>query len=725
MNKNISIVFFLAAIVIIGAAIYANSLQAPFNLDSQARIANNSHIRINSITYENLTKAVFNEQASKNRPLPNLSFALNYYFNAYDVKYYHIVNILLHLVTGVLLFFLFQAMLHLRLPEDTETRPTLIAFSAALIWLVHPVHTQSVTYIVQRSNIMAALFCICSLWFYTIGRAQVRSAKGRTALAAAAISWFLALACKQNAAIFPFLILLYEWFFYQDLSKAWLKNNLKYFFCFGLVLTIVAFVYLGSDPLGKLSSLRDFSESRFTLTERVLTQFRVVVHYLSIFFWPHPSRLNLDHDFPLSQSFTDPITTLLGSLFLTGLLLMGFLGARRYRLVSFCIFWYFVNLAIESTVIPLAVIFEHRTYMPYMGVALCSVVLVDRILKIPSLKVALVLLVSAAFAFWTYQRNEIWREPVSLWQDAAAKSPNKARPHNNLGLAQLDLGRYDEAIAQFESVLAIEPGHIEAINSLGLAWQHKNLTSKAIQYFKTALTHEPRDAMTLNNLGAAYMKLNEIEAAVDQFELALRINAEMSPAHTNLGIALIQTGDFKAGVEHLEKAVVLDPENENARVNLNRARILRQEVENQIGKLHIAIRQEPGNSRHHANLSTLHQSIGNNALAIDALNQALKIEPGSDILLNDLGNLYLALERYSEAQQVFMRHLEQAPDFSLPYFNMARWHAKQDIKAEALAWLKKAIERGYANWEQIESDADLKAVRKMEAYTRLKSERRK
>jgi len=229
---------------------------------------------------------------------------------------------------------------------------------------------------------LAALFSLLVFIGYINGRLSTDRRRSLAFYGIAIGAWVLALGSKQTAAILPFVILLYEWFLFQNLDPHWFKRGLHYFLGAVIIFLVLALIYLGSDPIAKLSALRDFSEARFTLTERLLTQFRVVVYYIGLFFFPHPSRLNLDYDFSLSHSLVDPVTTLFSALLLTGLLFAGVLTAKKYRLISFCIFWYFLNLAMESSILPLAIIFEHRTYMPFMGLALMMVLLVDRSLKL-------------------------------------------------------------------------------------------------------------------------------------------------------------------------------------------------------------------------------------------------------------------------------------------------------------------------------------------------------
>ena len=349
-------------------SIYSNTLKSPFVFDDKGRIEINSHIRVTQFSLSEFVKAGF--RSSKSRPLPFTSFAVNYYFNQYDPRGYHIVNIIIHVLSGFILYLFIGSTLKLPALRSQYDRPDLIAFLAALIWLVHPVQTQSVNYIVQRVNSMASLFFILAFWLFVKGRlVQVKQRRWLWYLGSA-VSWLLSLGCKQITVTLPFFALLYEWYFFQDLSKDWLKRNLKYFLGIFIFLILVALLYTGFHPWEKLSRLNDFAQNEFTVAQRFLTQFRVVIYYISLFFFPHPSRLNIDYDFPLSYSLINPPATLLALSVIIVLLAAAVYLAPRHRLISFGILWFFGNLAIESSIIPLAIIFEYRMYLPSMLVGL-------------------------------------------------------------------------------------------------------------------------------------------------------------------------------------------------------------------------------------------------------------------------------------------------------------------------------------------------------------------
>jgi hypothetical protein len=234
----------------------------------------------------------------------------------------------------------------------------LIAFLAAVIWLVHPVQTQSVTYIIQRMNSMASMLFILAFWFYVRGRLAQGNRKTWLWYMGSTLIWLVSLGSKQITLTLPVLVFLYEWYFFQDLSKDWLKRSLKWVLGIAVLFVIIALIYTDFNPLEKFSRLNDFSKNEFTITQRALTQLRVIIYYISLLFYPEPSRLNLDYDFPLSYSLFNPFTTLLSLIIIIGLIILGLYLAKKQRLISFCIFWFLGNLVIESSIIPLAIIFE-------------------------------------------------------------------------------------------------------------------------------------------------------------------------------------------------------------------------------------------------------------------------------------------------------------------------------------------------------------------------------
>jgi Flp pilus assembly protein TadD len=415
-------------------------------------------------------------------------------------------------------------------------------------------------------NSVAAMFFILSFFLYARARLAEKKGKKWMLFAGCAVSGLLSLGSKEIAATLPFFILLYEWYFFQDLNWSWLKGRVFLFLGITIIFTAVALVYLGASPVEAI--LSSYASRDFTLSQRVLTEFRVVLFYISLLLFPHPSRLNLDHDFPLSHSLVDPVTTILSIVAIVGLVGLAVYLARRERLLSFCILWFLGNLVIESSVYGLEIIFEHRTYLPSMLAILLAVVLASRVLKQKWLAVGVLCTVVLVFSFWTYERNSVWRDHETLWRDSVAKSPKKARTHNNLGNILSDQGKLDEAISHFSEALRLDPESDKVHYNLGSALRKKGKIGEAITHYQEALRINPHHLEARNNLGNALVDKGEFEEAVDHFSAALRLDPNSKEVHYNLGNLYKTRRKFDEAIEQYEKALVIQPEYFDAMNNL-------------------------------------------------------------------------------------------------------------------------------------------------------------
>jgi len=537
--------------------IYSNTLEGPFLLDDGSNIKNNPAIRLTQLSWSGIEKAASKSPLS-NRPLAYISFALNYYFHSYRTVGFRLVNILIHMSAGVFLFLFIKTTLGLPTLESRYGYSRWLPYIVVLIWLVHPLHTQSVTYIVQRMNSMASMFYMLSMLCYARAR-LTQSPTIKWLLAAACLmSGILALGTKETAATLPCFILLYEWFFLQDLSREWLRRHLPFLIGVFILLIGVSLIYLDGHPFAKI--LSRYELRNFTLTQRVFTEFRVVILYLSLLIYPHPNRLNLDYDFPLSHSLMDPLTTLLALVAIIGLLACSFWLARKDRLISFCLLWYFGNLVIESSIIGLEIVFEHRTYLPSMMFILMAAILADRYFRSNVLKIVMICAITLVFSAWTYERNTIWSNAVSLWSDVVKKSPQKVRPHNNLGNALKRQGKIEEAMAHFNKALQINPGYAKAHNNLGTALASQGKTEEALKHFGMALYINPGYAAAHSNIGVALAGMDEFEKAIVHFRAALRLKPDYAKVHSNLGAALVRQEKLQEALEHFHTALRLKPD---------------------------------------------------------------------------------------------------------------------------------------------------------------------
>ncbi|MCK5666839.1 MAG: tetratricopeptide repeat protein, partial [Thiotrichaceae bacterium] len=514
IEKDISIWWQLGltcSVVALVFLLYANSLNGDFVFDDIRNIQDNPARQLITLTLDDLKRVGFSAPNGR-RFVANISFGLNYFFHQHDTFGYRLVNIFIHLFTGLFLYQLVKTTLRLITFQNHYQNAGKIAFFTALIWLVHPLATQSVAYIVQRMNSLSALFYMLALLFYVRARLANQSFKKWLFFLGCILAGSLAIGSKENAVLLPVFILLYEWYFLQDLNSGWLKRNTPLLMGVIALLVGISLVLLGPDIFSK--TFGGYSGRYFTLTERLLTQSRVVVFYLTQLVFPHPSRLNLDHDFPLSHSLIDPVTTIMAIGFIVLVIGFALKIAKRERLISFCILWYLGNLVIESSFIPLEIFFEHRTYVPSMGIILLGVLSAFRFISNSTLRLTMLSFIIAAFSLWTYERNFIWGDETKLWKDVIKKTPNSTRAYHNLGNYLSSINRHDEAIEYLTIAVKINPNYRkrnkpnELLNSLGGALLQKKKYSEAIPHLLQSLEIKPNDWKTHSNLGLAYLKQN-------------------------------------------------------------------------------------------------------------------------------------------------------------------------------------------------------------------------
>jgi Flp pilus assembly protein TadD len=562
--RHETLLLFLLAVIII--LIYSETLTTPFIFDDIHNIRDNPHIRLPSLSLKNLGWAGFQSPLA-NRPVANISFALNYYFHGYNLVGFHVVNIFIHIASGIFLYGLVKSTIRTPTLRDRYAKLSWVPFFTAFIWLVHPLQTQSVAYLVQRMNSLAAMFFVLSLLLYVKFRQNTERRAKWPLLGGCILAAILAFGSKEISATLPGYIILYEWYFFQGLSRQWAKRRVFILAGAAALMLAISLIYFGSDPFARI--LNDYNSRDFTLNQRVLTQFRIVILYISLLIWPQPLRLSLDHDIALSYSLTNPITTLMSMTIIIVLILMSILIAKRDPLISFCILWFIGNLVIECSIIGLELMFEHRNYLPSMLAILLMVTLVFRYIKPAWLGVVALCVVGTLFTVWTFERNQVWSDEISLYRDSAEKAPGKARPRNNLGAALMRSGNLTEAVEQFKIALEIKPDYVDAHYNLGYALSRQGNLDAGIHQFGKTLRLDPENFKALNNMGVVLALQGRYGEAATYFEAALKQNPRDADVYNNIGIALKKNGDPDDAGKHFARALALDPRHADAHNNLS------------------------------------------------------------------------------------------------------------------------------------------------------------
>lgn len=618
---------------------YHHTLNAPFYFDDIPNIAKNPDIHLEELSFQSLQHVVSSLEGFSKRPIAHLSFALNYYFYQLNVTGYHAVNMGVHILTGFFLYLLLDITFKLLVsgssaqestifPEYLQNRlinPHSVAFLSALLWLVHPIQTQSVTYIVQRMTSMAVMFYIVSLFLYVKGRMEARRWKRWFCFVGSVLLWLTALGCKEIAITLPAFVLLYEWYFFQDLEKHCLKRALFLLVGVLLLFSAIVFFYWGGNPWGAIVS--GYSKWDFSMSERLLTQCRVVVYYISLLVFPHPDRLRVDYDFELSQSPIEPVTTLVSLIFLTGLVVLGIVSAGKSRFLSFAIIWFLGHLVVESTVIPLDLVFEHRLYLPSMCVLAVVPIVLIRVSKRRLMAAGLVGCIIVLLSVGTYRRNSVWADPAAFAQDSVSKSPQSPRSLNWLGLSLAEQGEYDEAVTHYAEALRLKPDFAPAHNNWGLALVEMGRYDEAISHYRAALKIRPRYPRALYGMGVAYIRKGDNEKALERFSAAVRINPNYAEALNQMGYLLAQKGSNDSAISHLAMALKIRPGYGSAHYNMAVALGLRGEVEGAISHYERALKEMPEYAEAHNNLGILLAGKGELSKATTHFSKALELNP--------------------------------------------------------------------------------------------------
>ena len=546
-----------------------------------------------------------------------------------------------------------------------------MSLTAALIFIAHPIQTQAVTYTVQRSASMAAMFYLASVFFYLKARILAQSSKleaqssGGHPLSAFSlrssafftlciICGMLAFLSKQNTASLPGVILLSEYLVIDRTWEGW-KRKIPWFcltFAFwGLfVLYVIGFFSGGAGGGIEAGALLE-DVSRLTQeTENVsrwsylCTQFNVLVIYIRLLFLPIGQ--NLDYLYPFKTGFFDGYTPLAFA-FLIGIIGIGIWNIRKRPVISFGIFWFFITLSVESSLIPIRdALFEHRLYLPMFGFAIIVSYLVFHFLsnKRPlALVLSLSIIISLGLA--TYLRNITWQDNVTLWSDVVSKSFHNYFGHYNLGLVLDKQGRTEEAVEHYLQALRINPDFAEAHNNLGNALSKQGHTGEAIEHYLQALRIQPDFAKAHNNLAVALKKQGRTEEAIEHYLQALRIQPDFAGGHNNLGNALDKQGRTEEAIEHYLQALRIQPDFTEAHYNLAIALDKQGRTEEAIEHYLQALRIYPDFAEAHDNLAVALFLKGNIEGAIAHFRKALRINPDNINAKNNLNKILMMQQR--------------------------------------------------------------------------------
>ncbi|PIP40866.1 MAG: hypothetical protein COX19_04795 [Desulfobacterales bacterium CG23_combo_of_CG06-09_8_20_14_all_51_8] len=559
--------------------IYSNTFHSPWILDDFHNIVDNPKIQINSLSIKNI-KGSFYSSLSKPeklyRPLSCFSFAMNALVGGKDVIGYHFVNISLHAATSLMLMWLLILVFRTPALEKIPDREKhFIVLLSTVLWAVNPIQIQSVTYIVQRMASLCAFFSLMSLGFFI----EARLAKFTKQKIIYYICCTVGIACsffsKENGIITIPLILVLEYFLfgkadYQILTR---KEFIAGFLIF-IVLALCFLFYTVSLP--KLQAL--YEKRPFTLYERLLTQPKILLYYLSLIFYPLPQRFSLEHEILISSGIFSPPQTFLYIALMVSFFTACVVSPKIPLLIRFGAVFYFVAHSIESSILPLEMVFEHRNYLPsvflFPPVAVALYHVSDHLksrqpigMMIRFFIIAIIFLTSIA----TYTRNFDWGSGEKIWFDAMNKAPGHARPKQSMGFVigmknpEMALRYYSKALTGYMHDAKEEKA--STLANMGLIFFHQHNYESARHFFQLALETDENYMVAFDFLIQTYMK----EAAWDKAIQMIDKNPNTSALESLKAACLLHIGDYNQALDLFREIYRENSENQKGLLNIAEA----------------------------------------------------------------------------------------------------------------------------------------------------------
>lgn len=597
----------LFALGLIAAVVlaYANTLSAPFVFDDQRGIVENESIRKLWPLHEVLI-APPQATGAAGRPVVNLSLALNYALGGLDVRSYHALNIALHACAALVLFGLLRRSFLLpALREKFGAVALHLSAGIAALWALHPLLTESVSCVIQRTEILGGLCYLLVLYFFVRSVEEPIRAKWRWLTVAAC---FVGMAAKEIVATAPVIVLLFDRTFVAGTFAAAWRSRSRFYLMLGASWLMLLGLMLTHGNRGGSVGF----EYGVSAWEYALTQCQALVIYLKLSLWPHP--LVLDYG---TAVITDWREVWWQGLVILALVSLTFRALAKQPAAGFVAFTVFAILAPSSSFLPLVTqtIAEHRMYLPLTGVLILLACWLVR--RCPGYAMPVIFGAALVAGGATHVRNQDYRSTLSIWGDTVEKRPDNHRARLNYGKMLSDVNRVDEAMAQFEAALSLKPDYTDA------------------EY----------------NLGNMLVKRGDFENAAKRYGRAVELSPEHAQAHYALGYCLLRTGDTEGALAHYARAESLRPKDPVILRSHASALTFTGHLAEAAERYRKLIELTPTDAAMRSEYGVLLARMGQGDAAREQLAAAVRLEPGNVSIRYALGRVLMDTGRWAEAAE--------------------------------------------------------------------------
>jgi protein O-mannosyl-transferase len=680
---------YISIIILLAIIVYFNSLKGSFQFDDRNLLTKEWITNVNSYA-KNVNLSSF-----QNRPILLWTFAINNHIDGENTYGFHLINLILHICVAILIFFITTRLKYLISISNNliknETLKTinidnsyalLFSFGVAIIFALHPLNTDSVTYISSRSSVLATFFFLLTIYIFTEVMVPNKELNQRILLILLMIPGiYLAIASKLIAVTLPVLLII--WFIFIKENRYPKKNN-KYlsttkiviFLCCGGIILLISDKFLNI-----LYSPKDQGLELFGRVPYFLIQTKVLIfYYLKQFVLPF--NLNVDTGFPFTNILSD--WTIAFSILV--LIVIIYIIVRWGNFwVKLGTIWFLISLAPTSTIVPLNdIAVEHRLYLP-MSLGLCLIAgwVIRQLKKENQLRILIfIILVSSVLVI---KRNQVWTSEINLWSDSALKNPNSSRVHNNLGKAYFEKGKLSKARIHFEKSVASIPEYVQT---------QFNIKNKTLFRADFAEPHF--------NLASIYLDLGKLEDAETEYQSALHLKPDYYAAELGIGSVKNMKQDYDLAIKHFINSIAIMKKTTGqadyplARLNLGEVYGKTQRYNNAVIELNKAIKADPSMFLAHFNLGTAYMLMGSNDKAENAFKECLSLNPNHEPALFNLARVYQNRKQWQKSNDILMDFLKIKGPSSSVYSVMA-WNNLMSGKLEEASKLYEKILRYESN----------------------------
>jgi tetratricopeptide (TPR) repeat protein len=669
MDGKKKLILSLAVIAVLGAAVYANSLSGQFVWDDTHLVKDNIYIRSFSNIPEVFLKSVQGRAGQRSnfyRPAQMLSYMIDYSVWKLNVTGYHITNTLLHIFAALCVFWLIFLLF----------KDILTAFLTGAFFVVHPVHTEAVTYISGRADSLALVFMLLTFILY------VRSvrAEPKSPLIALVFLYALALLSRESSLILPVLLLLYHYAFKEKIKA---KNFLP--LCSLAVLYIIA----------RMTFLKGVAavtiEHKSTMAQRIPGFFIAVFNYIKLLIMPLGLHMEYGNEiFPLMKP----------EVFFGILLFLGITAAvfakKSDKLIFFGFGFFLITLLPSSNIYPInAYMAEHWLYVPSIGIFLVASGAAKNLYERKDLRIPVILFCGGLIIFWgalTVRQNTYWRDPIEFYKRTLKYSPESGRVLNNISVYYHDKGEKEKAADYLKKAIEEDPDYAEPYSNLGLVYHGQGRYEDAIELYKKAVQIAPDYSEAYNNMGLSYDEIGRADLAADAYKKAMELKPDYAKPYYNLGNVMHDTKRYKEAVELYKKAIEINSRDEKPYYNLANAYGDMGKTDKAIYYYKKAVQVKPDYAKALNNLGNIYREQGKEKLAVDAYLSAIKVNPEDAFAYNNLGTIYASMKKFDLSLEAFKQSIRIMPGHPDLHFNLANIYRYLSRHEEAIDSYKKALD---------------------------------